>query len=329
MKNLVIAEVGSVHDGSYGNAEKLIDLVAEVGAQAIKFQTHISEEEGLKDAPPPHYFTSEARNAYFDRTGFSGEQWGQLKVRADQRGIEFLSSPFSMAAVDLLESIDMGIYKIPSGEVTNLPLLEKIADLGKPVLLSSGMSSWSELDLAVEIFRNRCDLTVLQCTSVYPCPAEQVGLNVMTEMAKRYKCAVGLSDHTLGPAAAIAAVALGATVIEKHFTFSRYMYGSDACHSTEPEDFRLLIDALGKTWVMAANPVDKNDMAPHAAMKEIFEKSIVAASDLAVGTVLKVEHLAFKKPGTGISAARYRELIGVQLHKSIACDQMFEEMHLK
>ena len=329
MKNLLIAEVGSVHDGSYGNAQKLIELAMEVGAGAIKFQTHIASEESLTNAPSPDYFTAEARDVYFGRTGFSVEQWYQLKNHADEVGIQFLSSPFSAAAVDLLDSIGMEIYKIPSGEVTNLPLLEKIADLGRPVLLSSGMSSWSELDLAVKIFINRCDLTVLQCTSAYPCSAEKVGLNVMTDMAKRYGCAVGLSDHTLGPAAAIAAAALGATVIEKHLTFSRYMYGSDAKHSAEPKDFAFLADALRNTWVMTENPVDKDDIGAYAGMKNIFEKSIVAASDLPLGTVLKIEHLAFKKPGTGISAVRYRELIGTQLHKSIARDEMFEEIHLE
>src|SRR6185436_19673796 len=168
---LVIAEVGSVHDGSLGNALKLVDVAADAGADAVKFQTHIPDAETLPDALSPSYFTAEPRYAYFKRTGFDLSQWRQIDSRCRERGIEFMSSPFSEEAVDLLEEVGLARYKIPSGEITNLPLLEKIARLGKPVLLSSGMSSWAELDAAVDtVKRFGAPLTVLQCTSEYPCP---------------------------------------------------------------------------------------------------------------------------------------------------------------
>ena len=190
MPVFVIAEVGSVHDGSLGNALCLIDAAADCGVDAVKFQTHIPEAETLPDAPMPSYFKGEPRFEYFKRTGFTVEQWRRLKQRCDERGILFLSSPFSEQAVDLLESVGVEQYKIPSGEVTNLPMLGKIAQLKKPVLLSSGMSSWPELDHAVETVReHHNDLTVLQCTSEYPCSYERVGLNVMLEMRRTIRSA--------------------------------------------------------------------------------------------------------------------------------------------
>jgi len=322
--NMLIAEIGSVHDGSFGNAKKLIELAAICGADAVKFQTHIADAETIVNAPAPSYFKDEPRSDYFKRTSFNKEQWAELKQTADDAGIIFLSSPFSLEAVELLESIGMEVYKIPSGEVTNIPLLEKIAALGKPVFLSSGMSNWIELDEAVDIFRGQCDLTVMQCSSTYPCPPNQVGLNVIAEISQRYRCNVGFSDHTLGIAAPIAAAALGATIIEKHFTFSKYMYGSDAQHSMEPNEFRLLSAALREIWEIQANPVNKNSSESYSEMKDIFQKSIVAAVPIKRGTILEMKHLAFKKPGTGIPASSYRELVGKQMIRDCKPDEIIK-----
>lgn len=316
----IIAEIGSAHDGSYGNAVKLIEAAAACGADTVKFQTHIAEAETLADAPMPAYFTGEPRMAYFRRTGFTGDQWKALRDAAARCGVNFLSSPFSLEAVDLLEDIGVGAYKVPSGEVTNLPLLERIAATGKPALLSSGMSDWAELDAAVAVLRKGGPLTVLQCASAYPCPPETVGLNVIAEMRARYGVPVGFSDHTRGSAAGFAAAALGATVVEKHFAFSRLMYGSDAANSMEPEEFKAFAQGLRDIWTMLAHPVDKNDVAPFRDMKRIFEKSVVTARALPAGHVLADSDLAFKKPGDGISAARWREVVGRRLRKAAAAD---------
>lgn len=316
----IIAEIGSVHDGSLGNALRLIDAAAEAGADTVKFQTHIAEAESLADAPAPGYFSDEPRIAYFKRTGFTPEQWRKLAAHAAARGATFLSSPFSLEAVDLLEAVGVQAYKVPSGEVSNIPLLERIAATGKPVLLSSGMSNWAELDAAVAALRPGGPVTILQCTSAYPCPPEQVGLNVIGEMRARYRLEVGFSDHTLGFAAALAAAAQGATVIEKHFTFSRLMYGSDAKNSMEPADFRILCRSLHEVWAMLAHPVDKDDVAPYADMKRIFEKSVVTAAPVRAGAVLTRELLAFKKPGDGIPARDYRRLIGRVAKRDLPAD---------
>jgi N,N'-diacetyllegionaminate synthase len=324
----IIAEIGSVHDGSLGNALRLIDAAADAGADTVKFQTHIAEAESLPDAPAPGYFSDEPRIAYFKRTGFTPEQWRKLAAHAGSRNVTFLSSPFSLEAVDLLEAIGVEAYKIPSGEVSNLPLLERIAATKKPTLLSSGMSDWTELDAAVEVLRASCPVTVLQCSSVYPCPPDRAGLNVLAEMRARWGLPVGFSDHTLGIAAPIAAAALGATMIEKHFTFSRLMYGSDARHSTEPADFRVMAEALRAVWMMQQHPVDKSDSSPYREMKRIFEKSVVTARALPAGTVLARDMLAFKKPGDGIPAARYRSVVGRKLRADLAADHKLAESDL-
>lgn len=310
-QTLIIAEVGSVHDGSIGNARRLIDVAAECGADVVKFQTHIAAAETVRDAPMPPYFTGEPRYEYFERTAFTVEQWEELKAHCEDRSVEFLSSPFSVEAVELLEKIGVRRHKIPSGEVTNLPMLEEVAKTGKPILLSSGMSNWAELDAAVNtILRHHDRLTVLQCTSEYPCPPERVGLNVMAQMRERYKLPVGLSDHTLTNYAAYAAVVLGASVIEKHFTLSRHLYGSDAKHSLEPGDFADLVQGVRAIETMLANPVDKDDITRHKAMKATFEKSLVALVDLPAGVTITREMVGVKKPGTGIPTARLGDVIG-------------------
>ncbi|MDX1975774.1 MAG: N-acetylneuraminate synthase family protein [Rickettsiales bacterium] len=324
-RTFIIAEVGSVHDGSYGNACKLIELAARVGADAIKFQTHIPEAETLADAPSPSYFKAEPRFEYFRRTGFSPSQWQAMKALADEKGIEFLSSPFSIEAVELLEGIGMTRYKIPSGEVTNIPMLEVIAKTGKPVLLSSGMSTWQELDRAVEAIRTHHDkLMVMQCSSAYPCPNEQVGLNVIAEMASRWGLPVGYSDHTLDNHAAFAAVTLGAVAVEKHLTFSKEMYGSDARHSAEPAQFVELVRGIRAIDTMLSHRVDKSSATLYQDMKQIFEKSVVSVAEIAKDTVISAAMLASKKPGTGIPAAQIHTVIGRKAKRTIAKDTLIQ-----
>lgn len=323
---MIIAEVGSVHDGSFGNAKQLISAAASCGVDAVKFQTHISEAETLPDAPMPPYFKGEPRFEYFNRTGFTLEQWRELKDHSTQNEIVFLSSPFSEAAVDLLEQVGVEQYKIPSGEVTNLPLLEKIARLGKHIILSSGMSSWEELDRAVDVIHKYdTPLTILQCTSQYPCAYEQVGLNIMQEMIRRYRVPVGLSDHTLTNYAALAAVSLGAKIIEKHFTFSRLMYGSDAKHSVEPDELKDLVMGIRAIETMLASSVNKDDLTPYREMKQIFEKSLVATRDIPAGTPITAQMVTVKKPGTGMPASRLGEVLGKITSRDIPSNTLLSE----
>lgn len=322
----IIAEVGSVHDGSLGNAAKLIEAAAAAGADTVKFQTHIAEAETLADAPMPPYFKGEPRLDYFRRTAFTPQQWRGLMFRCAEMGVGFLSSPFSAQALELLEDLGAERYKVPSGEVTNLPLIELIAQTGKPVLLSSGMSDWAELDRAVEAVLRRHDhLVVMQCTSEYPCPYERVGLNVMLAMKQRYSLPVGLSDHTLTSHACLAAVSLGASVVEKHFTFSRLMYGSDAVHSLEPAEFAQLCQGVRAVQTMLASPVDKTDASRYLDMKRIFEKSLVSLVDIPAGALLTADLVGVKKPGFGLPAARLAEVLGRRAARAVPADRLLSE----
>ncbi len=322
----IIAEVGSVHDGSLGNAQKLIDAAAACGVDAVKFQTHIAEAETLPDAPMPPYFKGEPRFDYFKRTGFSLGEWRELKQHCDTNDVEFLSSPFSIEAVDLLEKVGVKTYKIPSGEITNLPLLDHVAQTNKPVLLSSGMSSWAELDKAVETIQQRHhQIVVMQCTSEYPCPYERVGLNVMIQMKDRYNLPVGLSDHTLTPYACYAAATLGAQVLEKHFTFSRLMYGSDAPHSLEPDELADMVQGVRAIETMLQSSVDKSDASHLSEMKRIFEKSLVSVSSIPAGAEFTSNVVGVKKPGTGIPAARFQEIMGKKAARDIPADHLLSD----
>jgi N,N'-diacetyllegionaminate synthase len=320
---LIVAEAGMTHDGNLGNAIRMAEVAAGCGADVVKFQLHDAPSETTRDAPSPPYFEDEPRFEYFARTAFSDEQWGELNQACGRLGIEFLCSAFSLEALARLERLGVQRHKIPSGEVTNLELVRAAAATRKPVLLSSGMSSWSELDEAVVAVGE--NVTVLQCTSAYPTPPERVGLNVLGELRARYGRPVGLSDHTLGPYAALAAVALGATVVEKHFTLSREMYGPDATLAAEPDELEDLVGAIREIETMLANPVDKNDLGPLVGMKQIFEKSVVSVEDIPAGTVLSGEMLAAKKPGTGIPARRLHEVVGRRARRDIPADTVLTE----
>ena len=185
------------------------------------------------------------------------------------------------------------------------------------------MSNWSELDKAVELLRD-CDLTVMQCSSLYPCPPNRVGINVINEIYDRYDCRVGFSDHTEGFAAAISSIAMGSTVIEKHFSFSKKMYGSDAPYSMEPNDFHIFCNELKTAFEIINNPIDKNIIDSYADMKIVFEKSIVSSSDISKGSTIKFSHLAFKKPGDGISTREYKKILGKKLKKNVPKNHKFK-----
>jgi N,N'-diacetyllegionaminate synthase len=319
----VIAEVGMTHDGSLGHAIRMAETAAECGVDAVKFQLHDAQAETTRAAPSPPYFKHETRWEYFERTAFTDDAWVRLKQACEDAGVEFLCSVFSVEAVERLERIGVERYKIGSGEVTNLELVRRVAETRKPVLLTSGMSSWAELDAAVAAAGD--DVTVLQCTSQYPTPPERVGLNVFAELRERYARPVGFSDHTLGNVAALAAVTLGATVVEKHFTLSRDMYGPDARFATEPPEFEELVDGIRELETMLANPIDKDDLAPVAEMKEVFEKSVVSTREIPAGAAISREMVAAKKPGTGIPARMLPEVLGRTARVDIAADTVLTE----
>ncbi len=319
----IIAEIGMNHNGDFDKAMLMIDAAAGAGADAVKFQAHIAEAETLRNAPAPPYFGEEPRFEYFKRTAFSQPQLLKLKEHSEAKGLVFLCSPFSIQAVDLLESTDIAAYKIPSGEVTNLPYLEYIAGKGKPVILSSGMSNMVELEKAISLIRKfNQDVILLQCTSEYPCPYEEVGLNLIKEFRDRFDVPVGLSDHTLTIYTSIAAVTLGACVIEKHFTLSREMYGPDAKFSLTPEELKQLVEGVRAVETAISHPLDKNDIEKFTEMKVIFQKSITSAVDIAQGATIRAEMVSLRKPGSGLSPEYFNEIIGKKALRHIPKDSI-------
>ena len=314
----IIAEIGQAHDGSLGILHSYIDAVAATGVDAIKFQTHIAEAESSAQEPFRINFSYEdvTRYDYWDRMSFSKEQWIDIKKHCDEKGLEFLSSPFSQAAVDLLEDINVTRYKIGSGEVTNFLLLEKVARTGKPIILSSGMCSYEELDQAVQFVKSYGnDLSILQCTTSYPTPAKRLGLNVISELKQKYPdCRIGLSEHTSRTATGIAAVSLGAEVLEFHVVFDRRIFGPDASSSLTVDEVSELVSSVRFVEEALQNPVDKNNLQPYSSLKKIFEKTLAVNKDLGVGHQLTFEDLEAKKPAEqGIAAKDFKKVIGKKL----------------
>ena len=319
---IIIAEIGSVHDGSIGNAIKAIDLAKDCGADVVKFQTHDADSETTKSAPNPKYFNSESRYEYFKRTSFKLDEWIKLRKHAKEKNILFSSSPFSIKSLDLLLRIKVDFIKIASGEVTNLPLLNKIAKSKIPIILSTGMSSWNEINSAYEILKNNKNLTIMQCSSIYPCPAEKTGLNILDEIKKKFPTNIGFSDHTPGIAASIAAASMGANVIEKHLTFSKHMYGSDASNALEPKEFQYLTNSLRFIWKAIDNPVNKDDLKTYKSMKKIFEKSIVTSKNLKKGDIINNNNISLKKPGTGLNYNYISQKIGKKTKRNLPKDTL-------
>lgn len=313
----VIGEIAQAHDGSLGMAHAYIDAIALAGADAVKFQTHIAEAESSPQEPWRVKFSRQdaSRFDYWKRMEFTLEQWLGLKEHAEDKGLVFLSSPFSLQAADLLDDIGMVAWKVASGEINNTALLNRMAITGKPILLSSGMSSLAELDRALAMVRaHDCPVAVMQCTSSYPTPPEKLGLNLLDEYRGRYGCPVGLSDHSGNIFAGLAATTLGAELIEVHVTMSREMFGPDVVASVTTDELAQMIRGIRFIESALSHPVDKDILADElSGLRKIFTKSLFLAEDLPAGTVLGAHHLTAKKPGSGIPAEQIDDMVGRRL----------------
>ncbi len=325
---LVIAEVAQAHDGSLGTAHAFIDAVARAGADVVKFQTHIAAAESTPHEPWRVRFSpqDETRYEYWKRMEFSQDEWRGLRDHALNVGLGFLSSPFSMEALEMLERIGVMGWKVASGEVANLAMLDRMAATGLPLLLSTGMSPLGEIDAAVALLRDRgvsSQLTVMQCTSAYPTPPERLGLDLIPFFRARYGLPAGLSDHSGTVWPSIGAVTLGADIVEVHVTFSKDAFGPDVPASVTLEDLARLVEGVRFLERARAHPVDKDGVARELApMRQLFMKSIVARRPLAAGTVLAQGDLAAKKPGTGIPADQLASLLGRRLVRDVAADAL-------
>ena len=319
----IIAEIAQAHDGSLGFAHAMIDAAAEAGVDAVKFQTHIADAESTPGEPWRVKFSpqDETRYDYWKRMEFTPEQWAGLKRHAEDKGLAFLSSPFSMEAVNLLRAIGgVAAWKVASGEVTNVPMLIEMCRDGIPILLSSGMSDLEEIGQAVRLIRDHGNppLCLMQCTSSYPTPPEKVGINVMRELAERFSTAVGLSDHSATIFPGLIAAWEGAKVIEVHLTLSRRAFGPDVVASLTVEEMAELVRGVRFVEAMRANPLNKAALKEDMAqMRATFMKSLMLKRDMKAGEEITEDVLIARKPGTGLPASDYFRVLGRKLKRDV------------
>lgn len=328
----IIAEAGVNHGGNVGTAKKMIDAARRAGADAVKFQTFKSEDIAGRYAP---------KAAYQKKTGGRNERQLKMLRRLEldagahkeliehcrKKGIIFLSAPFDLESIDLLDDLGLDIFKIPSGEITNLPYLRKIGGLKKKLILSTGMADLREIKEALEILAvsgtPRGDITVLHCTTEYPAPMDETNLRAIGTIRAALGVKVGYSDHTMGIEASIAASALGASIIEKHFTLSRKMRGPDHAASLEPDELKAMVDAIRNIGSALGNGI-KRPAPSELKNKAVVRKSIVAARDINKGEIFAAENIAVKRPAAGISPMKWDTVIGRIAAREFKRDEAIE-----
>ena len=325
-KTIIIAEVGQSHDGSLGLAHSLIDAVYKTGADCIKFQTHIAEAETTIHEPwrVKFSFQDKTRYDYWKRMEFSEQQWIEIKDHAHELGLKFISSPFSLRAVELLKRVGVYGWKIASGEANNVEIMKSISETNNEVFLSTGMSSINEIDLSVKKIKDYgLPLTILQCTSIYPTPPEKIGLNMINYLRNRYECNVGLSDHSGKLYTGLAAASIGIEVLEVHVTFSKEMFGPDVSSSISIDELKLLVEGVRFIEIILEHEVDKDAIAEELKpMRKIFRKSVVYLKDMKEGTIIKRQDICFKKPGTGVKPEDLNNVLGRELRRSVSADSL-------
>ena len=330
-KVFIIAEAGVNHNGSIELAKQLIEKGAEAGVDAVKFQSFKASKLVTVNAEKADYQIANTgnndENQYdmIKKLELDYDKHQELMDYAISKNVMFLSSAFDLESIDLLVDLDLSVFKIPSGEITNLPYLRKIALTKKPVILSTGMATLGEIEEALEVLKNNgtTDVTVLHCNTEYPTPMSDVNLTAMNTMKDAFKVKVGYSDHTLGIEVPIAAVALGAVVIEKHFTLDKTMEGPDHKASLEPDELKQMVKSIRNIEKALGTGV-KTPTDSERKNKPIARKSIVAKVPISIGEIFSEENLEIKRPGTGISPMLWDEIIGSKATKDYQADELIE-----
>lgn len=331
-RTLIIAEAGVNHNGDLELAKQLIDVAAEAGADLVKFQTFNASRQVTRAAKKADYQTqamdsAESQHEMLRRLELTAEMHQELIAHCAKRNIGFFSTGFDIESVDLLVSLGQDHFKIPSGEITNLPYLRHIGQFGKKVILSTGMATMDEIEAAIEVLEQagtpRAKLTVLHCTTEYPTPMNEVNLRAMQSIHTTFGVTVGYSDHTPGIEVAIAAVAMGASVIEKHFTLDRNLPGPDHKASLEPEELKAMVAAIRNIEVALGDGL-KRLMPSEARNKSVARKSLVASRTIKAGERFTAENITLKRPGTGISPMRWDEVMGKKALRDFAADELVE-----
>ena len=321
----IIAEAGVNHNGSVTLAKEMIDIAVSAGCDAVKFQTFKSENVVTKHAAMAAYqkenlSTEQTQLEMIKALELSYGDFIKLKNYCTDRRILFLSTPFDLDSIDFLASLDMPILKVPSGEITNLPYLKKINSYGKRVILSTGMSDLDEIQVAINTLTS-CEISLLHCTTEYPCPYEEVNLNALKTMKKKFNLMVGYSDHTEGIEISVAAVAMGASIIEKHFTLDKNMPGPDHKASLEPDELKALVKAIRNVEAALGDGI-KIPTPSESKNKNIARKSIVAKRYIKKGEIFTEENLTTKRPGNGLSPMQWDKIIGSVAQKDYVEDEM-------
>jgi N,N'-diacetyllegionaminate synthase len=327
---LVIAEAGVNHNGSLELAFKLIDVASDAGADVVKFQTFKAENLVTQSAAKADYQlgTTDVKETQFEmikKLELSYDIHLKLISKCKEKGIRFSSTGFDTSSVDVLIELGVDFLKVPSGEITNLPYLRHLGSKGLPIILSTGMCTMLEVNNALEILKQsgskKSDITVLHCNTEYPTPMEDVNLRAMLSMEKELGVKVGYSDHTVGIEVPVAAVAMGATVIEKHFTLDREMDGPDHAASLEPSELKQMVDSI-RNIEKAMGDGQKKPSKSEEANIGVVRKSIVASKNIKVGEKFTEENLAVKRPGTGMSALKWDALLGLEANKDFQADDL-------
>lgn len=328
---IIIAEAGVNHNGNMDIAKRLIDAAADAGVDYVKFQTFKTENLVSFNAPTAEYQKAATQEtsqyAMLKRLELNEQQHIELIKYCNRKGVKFLSTAFDMDSIDLLESLNLDLWKIPSGEITNYPYLARIAATGKPIIMSTGMCDTSDinnaLDALIENGVTKESITLLHCNTQYPTPYEDVNLLAMNTIRSDYGLATGYSDHTQGIEIPVAAVALGACVIEKHFTLDRNMEGPDHKASLEPAELKKMVEAI-RIVEQALGSASKTVSPSEAQNKSIARKSIVAKRNIHKGETLTEDNITVKRPGNGISPMKWREVIGTPATRDFAPDEPIE-----
>jgi N,N'-diacetyllegionaminate synthase len=333
MKTLIIAEAGVNHNGDINMAKKLIDIAAKAGADLVKFQTFNADRLVTHGAAKADYQilatnNSESQHGMLRKLELTESMHHELIAHCTSQNIGFFSTGFDVESINLLVGLGQELFKIPSGEITNLPYLQHIGKLKKTVILSTGMSNMEEIEAAINVLEksgtNRSKITVLHCTTAYPVPMSDVNLRAMQSIQNKFNVAVGYSDHTLGVEIPIAAVALGATVIEKHFTTDRPQPGPDHKASLEPLELKSMIDGIRNVEKALGDGI-KRLMPSEITNLPIARKSIVASQPIKAGVLFTEDNLTAKRPGTGISPMDWSKLIGRTAIRDYLADELIDE----
>lgn len=329
-KVLIIAEAGVNYNGSLELAYRMVDEAKKAGADIVKFQTGVPEKVMSKFAEKADYQkqTTGANESQLDmvrKLMLKFSDFVPLKKYCETVGIKFLSTPFDLSSVEFLDELGCNMWKIPSGEITNLPYLQRIARTGKPVILSTGMSTLEEIGAALEILKKggAGKVTLLHCNTEYPTPYEDVNLKAMLTMRDSFNCEVGYSDHTKGIEVPVAAVAMGATVIEKHFTLDRNMEGPDHKASLEPDELAAMVQSI-RNIEAALGTGEKKPSPSERKNMVIARKSIVALRDIQAGEILTEDNITVKRPGSGVSPMKWNEVLGTKAVRNFVEDELIE-----